>query len=179
MFRKSANHKRCGDVRTCMGFSCLMCGECCHHMGTVHEIKERKSTSEFVIRNRYTGELTDVRVDDDKIDLFGDTGTSQVLPEACPFFRLDTKSQAGYCTVHLTWPEICRDFGCWKFLITNPEGRVIGRIFPPRMLVSEDPGLKSFWQTYITQIRGDDDQKWDAEMIVAMTGGGYNVLQQI
>jgi uncharacterized protein len=160
-----------------MGFSCLMCGECCHHMGTVHEIKEQKSPYEFIVRNRYTGELSEVRIDDDKRDLFCDNRTTRVLPEACPFFRLDTKSGAGYCTVHLTWPEICRDFGCWKFLIMDQEGKVSGRIFPPRMLISDDPGLKSFWEAHITPIGGDDNRTWDTEMIAALTGAGYRVIQ--
>ena len=138
---ESANHKAGRVEYTCMVFSCLRCGECCHHMGMVHEIKVQKSAREFVIRNKYTGELTDVRIDDDKFDLFSSNETSRVLPEACPFFRLDPRSQAGLCTVHLTWPDICRDFGCWKFLVKTPGGKVIGRIFSPRMLVSEDPGL--------------------------------------
>jgi uncharacterized protein len=160
-----------------MGFSCLRCGECCHHMGTVHEIKEQKNPYEFVIRNRYTGQLTDVTIDEDKIDLFCDDRTSRILPEACPFFRLDTRSKAGYCTVHLTWPEICRDFGCWKYLVTGPDGKVSGRIFPPRMLVSEDAGLKLFWEAHITPIRGDDDLKWKNEMIATLTRAGYRVVQ--
>ncbi len=154
-----------------------MCGECCHHMGMVHEIKEQKSAREFVIRNNYTGELTDVRIDDDKFSLFSDNETSRVLPEACPFFRLDPRSHAGFCTVHLTWPDICRDFGCWKFLIKNPAGKVVGRIFPPRMLVSEDPGLKLFWESHIALIRGDNDRDWECEMIAVLASRGYDVLR--
>jgi Fe-S-cluster containining protein len=146
-------------------------------MGTVHEIKEQKSTYEFIVRNRYTGELSEVRVDEDKRDLFYDSRTAGVLPEACPFFRLDAKSEAGYCTVHLTWPEICRDFGCWKFLIMDREGKVSGRIFPPRMLISEDPGLKLFWETHITQIRGDDNRIWDTEIVAALTNAGYRIIR--
>ncbi len=160
-----------------MGFSCLMCGECCHHMGTVHEIKEQKSSYEFVIRNRYTGQLTEVRIDDDKKDLFRDDLTSRILPEACPFFRLDPKSMTGYCTVHRTWPEICRDFGCWKYLITGPDGRVLGRIFPPRMLVSEDARLKRFWETHISEIRGEDDLIWEKEVTAALAGADFRVRQ--
>ncbi|HVP93723.1 MAG TPA: YkgJ family cysteine cluster protein [Methanoregulaceae archaeon] len=143
----------------------------------MHEIKEQKSAHEFVIRNRYTGELTDVRVDDDKIDLFRNNETSKVLPEACPFFRLDTVSRTGSCTVHLTWPEICQDFGCWKFLIKDQREQVCGRIFPPRMLVSEDPELKLFWETHIARIGIDDNQSWDNEMIAMLTDAGYCVLQ--
>jgi len=160
-----------------MGFSCLMCGECCHHMGTVHEIKEQKGPYRFVVRNRYTGQLTEVTIDDDKIDLFSDDRTGRILPQACPFFRLAPESESGYCTVHLTWPEICRDFGCWKYLVTGPDGKVFGRIFPPRMLVSDDARLKNFWETHITLIRGDDDLKWEKEMKSALTGAGYRVMQ--
>ena len=146
-------------------------------MGMVHEIKVQKSAREFVIRNKYTGELTDVRIDDDKFDLFSNTETGRILPEACPFFRLDPKSQAGLCTVHLTWPDICRDFGCWKFLIKTPGGKIIGRIFSPRMLISEDPGLNSFWESHISLIRDDNDQAWEHEMVAELASRGYEVFR--
>lgn len=146
-------------------------------MGTVHEIKEQTGPYRFVVRNRYTGQLTEVTVDSDKIGLFCNDRTSRVLPEACPFFRLDPVSEAGFCTVHLTWPEICRDFGCWKYLVTDASGNVLGRVFPPRMLVSKDDRLNFFWDTHIARIRCYDDLKWENEMKAELTGAGYRVMQ--
>ena len=146
-------------------------------MGTVHEIKEQKDVYEFVLRNRYTGELTSVRVDEDKIHLFSDDLTRQLLPEACPFFRLGTASGEAYCTVHLTRPEICGDFGCWKFLIQDHAGDVIGRVFPPRMLVSQNTELNAIWERQVSRVTCDSNQIWDRQMKTILTGAGYKVIQ--
>lgn len=160
-----------------MGFTCLRCGECCHHMGMVHEIKEQVGDDEYTVRNRYTGQLTSVKVDQDKIHLFYNDLTRQLLPEACPFFRLDTTSKESFCTVHLTRPEICRDFGCWRFLVRDGSGTPVGRIFPPRMLVSTDQDLKEIWETRIREIHCTDDESWDTQMARILTSAGYRVVK--
>ena len=72
--------------------------------------------------NEYTGEETAVTVDPDKVLLFLDRSIFEELPEACPFFRTDQKTGKAYCTVHLTRPEICRDYGCWRLLISISGG---------------------------------------------------------
>ncbi len=53
-----------------MVFECQQCGECCHHMGQVHIIKETLGEYEFLINNQYTGEKTLVIVDEDKHQTF-------------------------------------------------------------------------------------------------------------
>src|SRR5512136_3112271 len=119
-----------------MPFECSQCGECCSHLGLVHTIDRYCGDFHFLLKNQYTGEKTAVAVDPDKIVLYRDTSIFQERPEACPFFRYDRVSAKGYCTVHMTRPEICRDYGCWRMLVLDSHGKRAGRIMCRRHLAS-------------------------------------------
>ena len=93
-----------------MVFDCQQCGECCSHLGLVHSITEDRGNYEFVVFNRYTNESNVVTVDAEKHALFDDKSIFTSLPEACPFFRHQPGSEKAFCTVHLTRPDICRDY---------------------------------------------------------------------
>ena len=127
------------------------------------------------MRNEYTGEETEVSVDPDKVQLYCDRSIFEELPEACPFFRTDQKTGKAYCTVHLTRPEICRDYGCWRLLILNFRGRRAGRIMYQRHLVSEDATLIRLFEECIDPISEPDDAAWDDRVIRILTGAGYSV----
>ncbi len=155
-----------------MPFECGRCGECCSAMGPVHRI-EQVSGSGFLLRNCYSGDITKVAVDPDKAGLFADAGIFQKYPNACPFFRLDDTGKA-CCTVHSTWPAICEEFRCWKVLISSPEGERIGRIFYSRTLLSEDAGLRQFWDRCCSDIHSvRDDRVWEDKMSEKLQKAGY------
>ncbi len=158
-----------------MTFECIQCGECCSHLGLVHTIIKDLGNFRFMVNNEYTGEKTEVRVDPDKIDLFIDRSIFKERPEACPFFRFDSAASKGYCTVHLTRPEICRDYGCWRMLILGPGGKRAGRIMDYRHLASEDPALTRIFEEYINHLSGPDDMAWDEYVIRVLAREGYTV----
>ena len=76
-----------------LSFECSQCGECCSHLGQVHEIKEDLGDYHFLVNNRYTGEKTLVTIDPDMIALFLDKSIFIERPEACPFFRYNPASR--------------------------------------------------------------------------------------
>jgi Fe-S-cluster containining protein len=156
-------------------FECQQCGECCSHLGLVHIIHADLGDNRFVVNNQYTGEKTTVSVDPDKVGLFSDRSIFTDRPEACPFFRYDTVSEKGYCTVHLTRPEICRDYGCWHILILTPEGKRAGRIMGERHLASEDPALTRLFEEKINNVIEPDNAAWDTMVIRILTVAGYTV----
>jgi hypothetical protein len=129
----------------------------------------------FLVRNQYTGERTPVVVDPDKVELFQDKSIFTERPEACPFFRFDRPSAKGYCTVHLTRPEICRDYGCWRLLILDAGGKRAGRIMGQRHLDSRDPGLIRLFRDQIDHLAEPDDRVWDETVIRMLNGAGYTV----
>jgi Fe-S-cluster containining protein len=156
-------------------FECSQCGECCSHLGLVHRIKEDLGNGRFLLLNQYTGEVTDVAIDSDKVALYSDTGTFLREPEACPFFRIRGDDNKGYCTVHRTRPEICRDFSCWRVLILDAEGRRAGRIMFHQTFVPEDPALSALWEERIAPLPSDDDAAWVEDVVRILIEAGYTV----
>jgi Fe-S-cluster containining protein len=160
-----------------MPFECSQCGECCSHLGLVHTIREDYGKNRFLVNNEYTGEKTIVTVDPDKYLLFCDRSIFTERPEACPFFRYDRSEEKGYCTVHLTRPEICRDYGCWRILILGPDGKRAGRIMCQRFLASEDERLSRLFEERISVCGELDDAAWDEHLIRALVVAGYTVRE--
>jgi len=158
-----------------MAFECFRCGECCSHLGLVYSITETYGNYKFLIYNQYTGEETPVEIDPDKREIFEDRSIFAKLPNTCPFFRHQPGSELAYCTVHLTRPEICRDYGCWRLLILNHQGRRVGRVKYIRTLCSDDSYLTTLWERCIENSREPDDAAWEAEMIRILTRNGFTV----
>jgi len=159
-----------------MPFECSQCGECCSHLGLVHTIKKDYGDLRFLVNNEYTGEKTEVTVDPDKIALFYDRSIFVERPEACPFFRFDRATRKGYCTVHLTRPEICRDYGCWRMLILDATGKRAGRIMCQRFLASEDDRLTRIFTEEIDTLPEMDDAVWDARVKQVLARAGYRIV---
>ena len=158
-----------------MPFECSQCGECCSHLGLVHTIRENYGDYRFLVNNEYTSEKTAVTVDPDKIALFCDKSIFLERPEACPFFRYDRLSSKGYCSVYLTRPEICRDYGCWRLLILDSEGKRAGRIMCRRHLAAEDKALIRLFEVHINHLVEPDDTAWDKQVIGVLDAAGYTV----
>ncbi len=129
-----------------------------------------------MVRNQYTGQKTIVSVDPDKTALFMDRSIFSERPEACPFFRYDPAAAKGWCTVHLTRPEICQDYGCWRILILDPAGRRAGRIMCQRHLASEEDALTRLFEEKINHIIEPDNSRWDEQVIHILQRAGYTVL---
>ena len=133
-------------------------------MGQVHTICETRSDVEFLVNNQYTGEKTLVTVEQDKWDIFFDKSIFLDEPDACPFLRYRKTENKAYCTVHLTRPEICRDYGCWRLLILNSQGTRSGRIMYRRAFFSDDIILTQLWNECIDTLEEPDDELWDEKI---------------
>ena len=144
-------------------------------MGQVHTITEIRGGFEFLVNNHYTGEKTAVIVDRDKHHLFGDKSIFLEQPEACPFLRYHKEDKKAYCTVHLTRPEICRDFGCWRLLILNHQGSRAGRIMYQRAFFSDYDDLARLWKTCIDPLNEPDDAIWEEKITRILIKAGYTV----
>jgi hypothetical protein len=144
-------------------------------MGQVHTIQEICGEFEFLVNNQYTGEKTAVVVDQDKHHLFGDKSIFQKQPEACPFLRYQARDRKAYCTVHLTRPEICRDYGCWRLLILNSRGLRAGRIMYQRSFFSDDADLTRLWNDCIDNLTEPDDVIWEEKITRILINAGYTV----
>jgi Fe-S-cluster containining protein len=144
-------------------------------MGQIHTIKETLGEYEFLVNNQYTGEKTLVLVDEDKHQLFADKSIFLKQSEACPFLRYREGEKKAYCTVHITRPEICRDYGCWRLLIQDASGSRAGRIMFQRTFFSDDDNLTRLWRTIIDPINERDDTIWETKVRGILKHAGYTV----
>ena len=158
-----------------MSFECNRCGECCSHLGLVNKIKEDLGDYHFLISNQYTGEKTEVAIDPDKIPLFLDKNLLPQCPDVCPFFRFEPLSGNTYCTIHLTRPEMCRDFGCWRLLILDSTGKRAGRVMGRRYVASEDEVLTRLFEDIINNLAESNDADWDQNVTLELARAGYIV----
>lgn len=155
-----------------MVFYCEQCGECCSIMGEVLSVLEDFGDYRFLLVNKYTGVKNRVEVDADKRELFMH---EDALPAACPFLRY--RDDVGYCTVHLTRPEMCRDFGCWRLLILDPFGKRAGRVMQARFFASDNPALVLLWEERIRDIDEPEQERWDEMVISILSREGYTVTR--
>jgi len=158
-------------------FRCRICGECCSHLGLVHSIREDHGKFEYSLVNRYSGDVTRVTVDPDKIHLLPDRSIFEREPEACPFLRDDPAHDRVCCIVHATRPDICREFQCWRLLILDRQGRQAGRVMGSRHLSAEDSSLARFWEERIGPISEESDAAWDLCVELVLGEAGYRVIR--
>jgi Fe-S-cluster containining protein len=145
-------------------------------MSQIHRIERQISEYVFELCNVYTGERVPVRIDPDKISLYEDRSIYERWPDACPFLRNDRLQKCMVCVVHQSRPDLCREFGCWRFLILDVEGNRAGRIMGTRHLSAEDPSLLALWEAEAATIRTLDDESWDKAVIRILQTRGYRVL---
>ena len=144
-------------------------------MRTVHTVIEERGNHTFVVHNAYSGDVKEVRVDPDKIVLFEDRGSIEGLPDACPFLRFDGKTGKAWCTVHLTRPEICRDYCCWRLLILDAQGNRAGRVMYRTTFLPDDDELGRLWERVQPTLNGLCGTAWDDAVISCLTAAGYRV----
>jgi hypothetical protein len=146
-------------------------------MGYVHSIKAEYENHEYLIRNEYTGEETRSRVSPQLLHLFEDKSIFERWPKACPLFRYDDAEKKGYCTVYPTWPEICREFSCWRLLILDAFGKRSGRVMTGTYLACEDTLLRQVWDYHIREMEAADDEDWLRKVTKILTRLGYTVIR--
>ncbi|NLO77799.1 MAG: YkgJ family cysteine cluster protein, partial [Methanomicrobiales archaeon] len=146
------------------------------NMQLVHTIREDRGNYTFVIYNFYSGDVKEVCVDADKIALYENRTSIENIPQACPFLRFDGEGKA-WCTVHLTRPEVCRDYCCWRLVIRDARGRRVGRVLYQRTFLSDTPELEEIWGQIKPTLNGLSDQEWDDAVIQHLTEAGYHVQQ--
>jgi len=155
----------------------MQCGECCGHLGLMFRIIEGYNNYSFLICNEYTGEKHKVEVTPALHHLYDDKQIFCELPEACPFFRRSDLDNLWYCTVHLTRPDVCREYGCWRFLILDSQGNRAGRVMGSRHLHAEDPLLRSVWDNSVGILIEPDDSAWDRKMCEIVRSAGFQVRE--
>jgi hypothetical protein len=143
-----------------MVFNCRQCGTCCKYMGDYIIIEHQVGPFEFVCESVSTGTPFIARVDDDKHEIFLDHTFPDQHPTACRFLRPD--GDLLRCVIHETSPCQCKYYRCVVMRIFNSRGDRIGIVTGNLSLHSNDPALRSTWETVEGKILhpSDDTEIW-------------------
>jgi uncharacterized protein len=144
-------------------------------MRDVHATIEELGNYTFVVHNAYTGDVKEVQIDTDKIALFEDESSIEELPDACPFLRFDRGIGKAWCTVHLTRPDLCREYCCWRLLILDSTGKRAGRVMYQTLFLPDNDELSRLWERVEPALSGLSGAEWDDAVIDALTAAGYRV----
>lgn len=87
----------------------------------------------------------------------------------------DERTGKAWCTVHLTRPEICRDYCCWRLLILDAQGRRAGRVMYQMTFLADTDELSRLWEEVQPTVSGLCGTEWDDAVIGALTAAGYRV----
>lgn len=158
-----------------MSYFCQQCGECCSVMGQVFSIVETLDEYHFRFRNEYTGDTRVVEVAPHLRALFQSEAVPGSWENPCPFLRLDPESRMAFCTVHLTRPDVCREYQCWRILVLDNEGYRVARVMERRYLCLQDESLRGQWEEYREPLDSLEDGEWDEAVIRFFRERGYLV----
>jgi len=146
-------------------------------MGEIIEIREETAPFSFRIGYTTTGEERQVVVDPDKKELFLCREETTTRSLACPFLRKAAPGRV-ICTVHLSRPELCRQYSCFRILVLGDENKPSGKVLEhTRILRTMDHHLRAIWDREITRIDDTDEDRWEERVEEVLVREGYRVIR--
>jgi len=136
-----------------MVFTCRQCGTCCMYMGDYIAIEHQLGPFEFACESVSTGTPFIARIDKDKREIFLDHTFPDQHPAACRFLRPD--GDRIRCTIHETSPCQCKFYRCVVMRIFDSRRNLRGTVTGTLSLHSNDPILRSVWETAEREISPD------------------------
>lgn len=144
-------------------------------MGEVIDIQEHAGIREFRIAYTTTLEERTVFLDPDKQDLFFNNPPVSTL--ACPFLREHASGRV-ICTVHLSRPELCRQYSCFRILILDTNGVRAGKVpDKTRVFTATDLKAHEIWKNECRSLDIPDDTAWEDEITRIFIRAGYRVVK--
>lgn len=146
-------------------------------MGEIIEILTELDPFFFRIKFSVTGEERVVSVDPDKQELFRLQDDNTLLPMACPFLR-QTSNKKYVCSVHISPPELCCQYSCYRILVLDSQEKKVGRVTgASRYFITEDADLRKLWNREIVGIAIPDEKCWEEHVEQTLTRAGYQVIR--
>ena len=115
------------------------------YMGDYIAIEHQLGPFEFACDSVSTGTPFIARIDKDKREIFLDHSFPDQHPAACRFLRHD--GDRIRCTIHETSPCQCKFYRCVVMRIFDSRRNFIGTVTGTLSLHSNDPILRSVWET--------------------------------
>jgi Fe-S-cluster containining protein len=155
--------------------SCSRCGKCCISLGKHMSLAASLSSRSHYLKVGVTGEVIPVTIPPDYLTLFVKKDPEHFDPSWCPFLRR-TEDGSFYCTIYPERPGICRQFACFTMAITDPSGKLVGRVVGRRTLESKDPALIRVWNGQVKEIPDVDQAVWLGKVEKILKNAGFGVV---
>jgi Fe-S-cluster containining protein len=145
-------------------------------MGEIIEIKEELGPFLYRIKFSVTGEERIVSIDPDKQNLFHNQDIRTYRPMACPFLR-EAGGKKYVCSVHISRPDLCRQYACYRILVLDSLERKIGRVpDASRFFSTSDEMLRTLWNLKIADVEIPNEKDWEEHVVQTLTCAGYRVV---
>lgn len=155
-----------------MVFTCRQCGSCCMYLGDYIVIGRQTGPFTFECESVSTGTPFTAEVDEDKRGIFSDHSFPENHPSACRFLRPD--GDLLRCTIHRDSPAQCKFYRCVAMRVFDRAGREAGYVTGALALHSDDPALRSIWET-VERKRPRSDEEAEPWIASYLSGKGYRV----
>lgn len=172
-----------GD-RNMAAFTCDHCGKCCGSFGSFIRIERRMSDRDYYCRYSLTGDIFPVHVDAAYAGEVSGHLCGGELPQApagktaCPFL-CHRQDRGGFdCAVYATRPPVCRDFRCYRMLVYDNRGNLLGRVIGAGEIGTGDAALRQLWNECIAAVphahpAGSNDPVWVKKVRDILAASGY------
>lgn len=164
-------------------FVCDWCGKCCRSFGEFIRIERRLTERDYYCRYRITNELALVHVQPDYADeiseAFLNSKPESENPEKKCAFLVKNRGGKGFvCSVYPTRPQVCREFRCYRMLIHNHDGELVGRVIGQNEIRTTDERLAGIWKEHISHLPhsrrpNEPDPGWTARVMAILSRHGY------
>lgn len=139
-------------------FDCSWCGKCCMSFGEFIDIERKLSERDYYCRYGITNELFLVHIQpeyaDEIAEVFEDKDItkSEEHKNRCIFMQKNKNGKGVVCVIYPTRPTICKEFRCYRMLIQNPKGELVGKVIGHNELKTTDEELKEIWKDHIAPL---------------------------
>ncbi|HZD43957.1 MAG TPA: YkgJ family cysteine cluster protein [Methanomicrobiales archaeon] len=139
-------------------FECDWCGKCCVSLGEYITIVRQLSERDYFCRYGVTNEIFQVHVTEefvDEVDADYDAmvdGDTSEIQKRCIFSRRNPNGPGYACAIYPTRPTICREFQCYRMLIYNVHGELLGKVIGFNELKTHDETLAQIWADRVAHL---------------------------
>jgi Fe-S-cluster containining protein len=156
-----------------------MCGKCCLGLGTLMTVERQLNERDYYCRSKIDNAIFLAHVDpaysEEIADEFlgEDSVHSGPGKKPCIFLRKNRTGGENCCAIYSTLPKVCRDFRCYRMLISDPDGKVCGRVIGKNTLVTEDAVLKGLWRDRLSSVPYANSAVWNEKVSAVLAERGY------
>ena len=164
-------------------FVCDWCGKCCRSFGEFIRIERQLTERDYYCRYGITNDLVLVHVQPEYAEMISGTFLDQKkgsdTPEKkCAFLQKNPDGDGFVCTVYPTRPPVCREFRCYRMLIHNREGQLVGKVIGQNELRTADEALAALWKNEVSHLPPTDkshvpDPAWITNVLALLEHYGY------